>query len=59
MPDISMCKNEDCPLKESCYRYMATPNIPYQSYGKFDHKKIMGIVVCDHQIEIDNDTPTI
>jgi hypothetical protein len=26
MPDISMCTNEECPLKESCYRYNATPS---------------------------------
>lgn len=32
MPDITMCKGEDCPLKESCYRYKATPDPIYQSY---------------------------
>jgi hypothetical protein len=31
MPDISMCKGEDCPLKNECYRYTATP-CEYQSY---------------------------
>ena len=31
MPDITMCKGEDCPQKESCYRYTAVPDI-YQSY---------------------------
>ena len=31
MPDISMCKGEDCPLKNQCYRYTATP-CEYQSY---------------------------
>ena len=31
MPDISMCKGEDCLLKNECYRYTATPS-EYQSY---------------------------
>lgn len=31
MPDIAMCKGDDCPLKENCYRYKATPDY-YQSY---------------------------
>lgn len=28
MADITKCKGEDCPLKESCYRYTA----PYDKY---------------------------
>lgn len=35
MPDISMCQNEECPLRESCYRYLATPFIPRQAYADF------------------------
>jgi len=31
MPDISMCKGKDCPLKENCYRYTATPSC-YQTF---------------------------
>lgn len=31
MPDISMCKGGDCPLKETCYRFKATPS-DWQSY---------------------------
>jgi hypothetical protein len=31
MPDITMCKGNDCPHKEKCYRFMATPDI-YQTY---------------------------
>lgn len=45
MPDITMCPGEDCPLKESCYRYTATPSEFRQSYfvntpykdGECDH----------------------
>lgn len=32
MPDISMCKGGECPLKENCYRYLATPSEYLQSY---------------------------
>lgn len=34
MPDISMCTGGDCPLKNDCYRYKATPN-EYQSYFSY------------------------
>ena len=36
-PDITMCINESCKRKHSCYRYMATPN-PHgrQAYSCFD-----------------------
>lgn len=32
MPDITMCSGKDCPLKETCYRYTATPSEFMQSY---------------------------
>jgi hypothetical protein len=35
MPDISMCMNEECPLKEECYRFTVQPNKYRQSYGNF------------------------
>lgn len=38
MPDISMCQNEKCPLKDNCYRYKAEPNPYRQSYGEFEYK---------------------
>ena len=31
MPDITMCKDNDCNLKETCYRYTAKPS-EYQYY---------------------------
>lgn len=34
MPDISMCKNNECPLKQKCYRYRAVPN-HLQTYASF------------------------
>jgi hypothetical protein len=35
MPDISMCRNEQCSQKENCYRFTAKPNDPYQWYDSF------------------------
>jgi hypothetical protein len=32
MPDISMCGGNKCPLKEECYRFLATPSEFAQSY---------------------------
>jgi len=35
MPDISMCANEKCTLKNDCYRYTAKPDEFWQQYGSF------------------------
>ena len=32
MPDITMCEGTGCALKETCYRYLATPSTFMQSY---------------------------
>jgi hypothetical protein len=32
MPDITMCDNEKCELKQKCFRFMAKPNETHQSY---------------------------
>ncbi len=39
MPDISMCKNKNCELKENCYRYRAIPSEYMQSYAEFENTK--------------------
>lgn len=39
MPDISLCLNNTCPSKEKCYRAIAIPNFPNQSYMKFEVPK--------------------
>lgn len=36
MADITMCKNEDRKLKNTCYRYKALPNPNAQAYGGFE-----------------------
>lgn len=35
MPDISMCNNEKCIMKELCFRFTATPSEFSQSYDSF------------------------
>ena len=30
--DITMCDGKECPMKENCYRFTATPNKFRQSY---------------------------
>jgi hypothetical protein len=32
MPDITMCENRECPLRETCYRFKAEPSKWRQSY---------------------------
>jgi hypothetical protein len=32
MPDITMCPGTNCPQKENCYRFTATPSEYYQSW---------------------------
>lgn len=34
MPDISMCKNTQCPMRYRCYRFAAIPS-RRQSYASF------------------------
>ncbi len=31
-PDITMCKGDNCPKRQDCYRYTATPCVYRQSY---------------------------
>ena len=38
MPDITMCRNDKCPLSDGCYRYTARPNSDQQAYVFFDYK---------------------
>ena len=48
MPDITMCKDETCDMKEDCYRYRAEPNIFYQSYFVGNPRKL---TKCEFFIE--------
>lgn len=46
MPDISKCKGEGCPLKETCYRFTVEPNKFMQSY--FMNAPIKEDNTCDY-----------
>ena len=50
MPDIAMCQNKECPLREKCYRFKAEPS-DYQSYAEFKPDENGE---CDNFIEIYN-----
>jgi hypothetical protein len=47
MPDITMCKGRDCPLKNNCYRYTATPDELAQSY--FSGPPVKSTLMIDEQ----------
>jgi len=48
MPDISLCRNEECDRRESCYRFTAEPTDKYQSYAMF---YVDGYGVCPFFID--------
>lgn len=49
MPDISLCRNEFCPLRNNCYRATAVPSEYMQSYAVFELKEDGS---CDYIIKI-------
>jgi hypothetical protein len=49
MADITMCKNETCPMKNRCYRYTAIPS-DYQSYSNFGLVDQFWQVLCEFWI---------
>ena len=52
MPDISMCSNDKCPLREECYRFKATPS-EYQSYANLEYNE--NDQTCEWFWEIEKD----
>lgn len=50
MADITMCQNENCKDKETCYRYKA-PVSEYQSYFLIDGKFPNDRKECKHYWE--------
>ncbi len=48
MPDISMCFNYTCPLRNECYRYRVVPNPLRQSYSPFQ----FGETGCEYFAQI-------
>ena len=51
MPDITMCKGEDCPIKDNCYRHTANPSEFLQSWfvkAPIQDTTIDEFAVCEH-----------
>ena len=55
MPDITMCKNDNCPLTVSCYRYNAKPS-QLQSYDYFEPiiDEVLDEIECKMYLETPN-----
>jgi hypothetical protein len=47
MADITKCKNENCKLKEDCYRYTALDGY-YQSYFTEWDKEVNNAAECEY-----------
>jgi len=55
MPDISMCMGGKCALKDTCYRFKATPDENHQSYFlNPPFKKEGGEHVCKYYTKMYN-----
>ena len=55
MNDITKCEGNNCPQKESCYRFLAKPD-RLQSYSAFD--EIRTPEKCEYYWEEDNGRTT-
>ncbi len=56
MADITMCRDEECTLKETCYRFKAVVNEYRQSYFSEpvkNEKDEDGNHTCNHYWEVD------
>lgn len=53
MPDITMCANKQCPLREKCYRAMAVPNEYWQAWSWFESSVVEGKVECEMFIKLE------
>lgn len=38
MPDISMCDGKNCPVRDKCYRFTATPTPRRQTFATYPRK---------------------
>jgi hypothetical protein len=52
MPDITMCKGDGCPLKETCYRFKAEPSDRQAWFMEVPYKE--DTKDCEHHWEEDD-----
>lgn len=57
MPEVTMCINKKCPLKDKCFRFTATPKPYWQSYADFGYGGL-NIDKTDCSMYIDNTIET-
>ena len=50
MVDITLCTNNECPIRNSCYRYVALPTPERQSYSNFKPYTTLAGLTCDSYI---------
>lgn len=48
MPEITMCSNNRCLLRDKCYRYRAIPNTHNQRYEHFHYFSGQGKPECTY-----------
>ena len=53
MPDITMCRGNDCELKDNCYRHKAEPSEFRQSW--FMKPPYESILECDYFWELESE----
>ena len=54
MPDITMCKGGDCPLKEKCYRNQAPSSSFWQAYFvMIPYTKVHDSVNCEYFLPLE------
>ena len=58
MLDISMCKGENCPIRDSCYRFTAIPD-RFQSYGAFEEFLVDGQCPWYWEVKYGDETDSI
>lgn len=54
MPDISMCENTKCYVKDKCYRYTAIPSEYWQAFSTFDYDDSQGSCFIDNKHKRNN-----
>lgn len=59
MPDISMCRGLECPIKKSCYRYTAKADKYRQSYimnppYREENNEVICDLFCNNEKETTN-----
>lgn len=58
MPDITMCKGGECPLKDTCYRHTAKPYSVGQSWFEPPYDKD-DVVPCLSYLEDEDEAKTL